>query len=63
MPPYITAKNPYTGTFSGKRVKRGLYRTKENTLVNADINGAYNIAKKGKQNLNIEELCRGWQAH
>ena len=57
--PVFDAKNPHTGTFSGKRVKRGLYRTKTNTLVNADINGACNIAKKGKQNLSFEELCRG----
>ena len=57
--PVFDAKNPYTGTFSGKRVRRGLYRTKENTLVNADINGACNIAKKGKQNFSIEGLCRG----
>ena len=57
--PVFDAKNPYTGTFSGKRVKRGLYRTKENMLVNADINGACNIAKKGKQDLSIEGLCRG----
>lgn len=32
--------------FSGKRVKRGLYRTKEGLLINADINGAANIVKK-----------------
>lgn len=32
--------------FSGKRVKRGLYQTKENLLVNADINGAANILRK-----------------
>ncbi|MCP1126195.1 transposase [Bacillus sp. 3103sda1] len=32
--------------FSGKRIKRGLYRTKENKLLNADVNGAYNILKK-----------------
>jgi putative transposase len=57
--PVFDARNPYTGAFSGKRVKRGLYRTKENTLVNADINGACNIAKKGKQNLDIEGLRRG----
>ncbi|MDD6257930.1 MAG: hypothetical protein PUA69_01500, partial [Erysipelotrichaceae bacterium] len=51
--------HPYAGTFSGKRIKRGLYSAKENTLVNADINGACNIAKKGKQNLSFEGLCRG----
>ncbi|MGF9964365.1 RNA-guided endonuclease InsQ/TnpB family protein [Bacillus rhizoplanae] len=32
--------------FSGKRIKRGLYRTKENKLLNADVNGSYNILKK-----------------
>ncbi|MCI6746598.1 MAG: transposase, partial [Anaerolactibacter massiliensis] len=52
-------KHPYAGTFSGKRIKRGLYSTKENTLVNADINGACNIAKEGKRNLSTEGLCSG----
>ena len=33
--------------FSGKRVSRGLYRTKDGFLLNADINGAYNILVKG----------------
>jgi transposase len=31
---------------SGQRVKRGLYRTSQGFLVNADCNGAANIAKK-----------------
>jgi len=31
---------------SGKRVKRGLYRTAQNWLINADCNGAANIARK-----------------
>jgi putative transposase len=31
---------------SGKRVKRGLYRTEEGFLINADCNGAANIIKK-----------------
>jgi putative transposase len=33
-------------TFSGKRIKRGLYRAKDGTLINADINGAGNIIRK-----------------
>ena len=33
-------------TFSGKRVHRGLYRSKNGTLLNADINGAANILRK-----------------
>ncbi len=33
-------------TFSGKRVKRGLYRAKDGTLINADCNGSLNIIRK-----------------
>ena len=33
--------------FSGKRISRGLYRTKQGFLLNADINGSYNILVKG----------------
>ena len=32
--------------FSGKRVKRGLYRTNKGKRINADVNGAYNIMAK-----------------
>ena len=32
--------------FSGKRVKRGLYRSKDGRTLNADINGAANIGRK-----------------
>lgn len=34
--------------FSGRRVKRGLYRASGKRYLNADINGAYNIIRKGK---------------
>ena len=34
--------------FSGKRLKRGVYQTKNNLLVNADINGSLNILRKSK---------------
>ena len=44
LPTWNAKKKEYM--FSGKRVKRGLYRTKENLLVNADINGAANILRK-----------------
>jgi putative transposase len=33
-------------TFSGKRIKRGLYRASDGRVVNADINGASNIVRK-----------------
>jgi len=32
--------------FSGKRIKRGLYRTGKGCLVNADVNGSLNILRK-----------------
>ncbi|MBA2682654.1 MAG: IS200/IS605 family element transposase accessory protein TnpB [Ktedonobacteraceae bacterium] len=32
--------------FSGKRVKRGLYRASENRFIHADVNAAYNIIRK-----------------
>ena len=34
-------------TFSGKRISRGLYQTKNGFLLNADVNGSYNILIKG----------------
>jgi putative transposase len=33
-------------TFSGKRVKRGLYRASNERSINADVNGSYNIIRK-----------------
>lgn len=32
--------------YLGKRVKRGLFMSSNGTLINADVNGAYNILKK-----------------
>lgn len=49
----------YQCKFSGKRIHRGLYRTKKGILVNADINGAANIIRKCKQNFDYEGLCTG----
>lgn len=37
-------KNSYE--FSGKRIKRGLYKASDGTIIHADLNGAYNIVKK-----------------
>lgn len=57
--PVYNAENPYKGTFSGKRVHRGLYRFPDGRIVNADVNGAANILRKSKQNFDFEGLCRG----
>ncbi|CAG9613126.1 IS200/IS605 family transposase ISBth14 [Bacillus rhizoplanae] len=46
--------------FSGKRIKRGLYYTKERIILNADVNGSYNILKKAVPKAfadGIEGLC------
>ena len=41
--------------FSGKRIKRGIYKSSQGKIINADLNGALNILKKSGENL-IEEL-------
>ena len=45
LPIYSKGKNKEY-TFSGERIKRGLYKTKEGKCINADINGALNIYRK-----------------
>ena len=37
-------------TFSGKRIKRGLYRTSIGQLINSDVNASYNILRKAIPN-------------
>ena len=41
--------------FSGKRIKRGIYKSKQGKIINADLNGALNILKKSGEKL-IEPL-------
>lgn len=56
--PVYNADKPREYRFSGKRVKRGLYRTKHGFLVNADCNGAANILKKSKHDA-LSGVSRG----
>lgn len=44
--PVYNADNPQKYYFSGKRIQRGLYRTSDGILLNADVNGALNILRK-----------------
>lgn len=44
--PVYNQDTPQTYTFSGKRIKRGLYQCGNGKTLNADINGALNILKK-----------------
>ena len=41
-----TSTNTPAPVFSGKRVKRGLYRAADGRHINADVNGSYNILGK-----------------
>ena len=36
--------------YFGKRIKRGLFQSSNGTLINADVNGSYNILRKCKPN-------------
>jgi len=47
-----------TNTFSGKRVKRGLYKTKNGFLVNSDIHGACNILRKSGFSFNVSVVTQ-----
>lgn len=44
--PVYNSGTSNTEKFSGKRVHRGLYKSKDGTTVNADLNGAANILRK-----------------
>ncbi|MFB8791072.1 MAG: transposase [Potamolinea sp.] len=44
--PVYNAKTEAKPTFSGKRVKRGLYKSSTGRTINADTNGSLNIARK-----------------
>jgi putative transposase len=46
--PIYNADNPVKPKFSGRRIKRGLYKTKTGHLINADCNGSLNIGFKSK---------------
>jgi IS605 OrfB family transposase len=61
--PVYNADNPIKQKFSGKRIKRGLYQTKDKHLVSADINGSANILVKSKHRLNFERVSSGFLAN
>jgi IS605 OrfB family transposase len=61
LPKWKKDKSDEKPVFSGKRIKRGLYRTATRRLVNADINGAGNIMRKVAPNAfgleGVEDGC------
>lgn len=46
IPTYGEVPEGEKPVFSGKRVSRGMYRSSDGTLINADLNGAGNILRK-----------------
>ena len=42
--------------FSGRRIKRGLYKSGDGRLINADVNGSYNILRKG-----LKDKCQPFE--
>lgn len=42
--------------FSGERITRGLYRSKNGKLINADVNGSYNILRKCNAQFSYESI-------
>lgn len=42
--------------FSGKRIKRGLYKSKNKTIINADLNGSANILRKAFPDIEFKPL-------
>jgi putative transposase len=45
-------------SFSGNRIKRGLYKTKEGLLINSDVNGSYNILRKRNPEFKYEDRIK-----
>ncbi|MDJ0589386.1 MAG: transposase [Pleurocapsa sp. MO_226.B13] len=61
--PVYNADNPTKHKFSGRRVKRGLYRTKDKHLVSSDINGSANILTKSIHRLDFQRVSSGFLAN
>lgn len=45
--------------FSGKRIKRGLYQSKNKILINSDVNGSYNILRKCNPEFRYDDRIKG----
>lgn len=61
--PTYKEDNKVTYTFSGKRIKRGLYETKEKLKINADVNGSLNILRKCNPKFFIENWIEDVVVH
>ncbi len=55
----VYGKTEAEPVFTGKRIKRGLYKTSTGKLINSDVNGAYNILRKAIPNAFSDGIGRG----
>lgn len=53
--PVYKKNDKKTYEFSGKRIKRGLYKTKNGLIINADVNGSLNIMRKAIPNVKFTD--------
>ena len=56
--PVYSKEDPNKYRFSGRRIHRGLYKSKDGTLMNADINGAANILRKAGYDVSNIKITR-----
>ena len=66
LPTFGEENKPKGWKPSGKRVHRGLYKSADGTLVNADLNGAGNVIRKVEAQLglvNLVKSCKGVLTH
>ena len=47
-------------SYKGRRIKRGLFKTSFGKIINADINGAFNVIRKSeKESFDVTMLPKG----
>nr|WP_293207516.1 MULTISPECIES: transposase [unclassified Microcoleus] len=55
----VYGKTKTEPVFTGKRIKRGLYKTSTGQLINSDVNGSFNILRKAIPNAFGDGIRRG----
>ena len=55
----VYGKTDKDAVFSGRRIKRGLYKTSVGRLINSDVNAAYNLLRKAIPNAFSDGIGRG----
>jgi putative transposase len=55
----VYGKTKTEPVFTGKRIKRGLYKTSTGQLINSDVNGSFNILRKAIPNAFGDGIGRG----